>query len=1279
MNIVKYNESYFKCIPSYLLANSISRFNFYFKFKLNAKFNLNAKLNLSAKLKELVIKTHLLFLILIVTSCSKTNRDFNAIFADGLDSITGISLFNLLDAYPALKNAMKKLQPEEFNLRLNDSLVKRRQNVPTSLRALQSILNNNDSGLREGLRKISLLLNKIRTNDVEAYKRSLPFVDKLRRNPGQLIPALIPIRNEGLVAIFETKTQSEIDKSIDSIVSTLSKAKNQETMRDLEDFFYKLLGKNQNAKQSLAVLLEGFFSGEDIRNGDFRDRLVETLGGIGESFSKKAGTGNGFKKSGTVLKELVLNIRNNFITGGSNFDSNPIYATSGFSSEFSVYWEDFYIAFRRLIRTPNNLLANPSESLLAGLARNYQSLKFTETMNGLDSSLARMIEVDLRGRNRISSFSADSISALEHLFFTLSVADKFGYFWDNDPENPRILSESGGRITVGDALHSLSSKLSTAGTFVRQGNLTNGSSTIPLTGSNTSTSSISNGFLVLGAGIPTGATVTSKTGSSVTLSQAVTQTRTNSVITFQTNDSSGSGAGSIANLGISAIIWNSSISDFIKKNGAVFTYNLNTSALSLLEGESKGLNTGAGDLVYNKTVPWALGIISSTLFSGKAPYYNADRKDSSGNILTADGKIYRSSDGIDQIYKSTWSTSSYSIPSININNSANNRWVGLGGYSGSVSSYTGRSYTISEIEISDSDRALRSDEEAFFKNFQWLLYQKRMVIVIPISIDALGGTLREAAYITLIGNGLSGLMKVKPFCQVTSCSENDNGKWLISGANIKTNFKVAETDLQNFSSQPGDSVFLLEVWGYGIAANASTQLGFTDNTVFQQVYNLLFQKAGAPSSFYGPIPPLIRWNFQALERLGFLTSETVTPANVNDYWSSRNKLLPLIASLAKTFVDQADSSNGIDPFLILSRIADVLARPYLLLGSDPTNSFDTNDSAVINSSLSNIHLFRIRGYSGSFGIRSPSMPIDTLYFPEATLRSPFSFLIENTQRSNDGILNLLGKGNTLDGLGNFLFGIGKLENKQAVNKFNQGLQLLFTEIRLNSEVTNLNQFNISTSLLDLRSSIVDEVTNNGTNLNLSTWDKYDDVADFLGDFLSLSSVYSYIPNLKEVVKSIAYSRPSFGELDSFLDLVASLFVDSNKNQTYFITELVSKDLVAILPNLKGNTRELVGLLDGLTKPNGFLSYFYLRAVSDYSADDVIRELEVFLVSTDIQDKSKGKQDLFYNIGEVLGLLARLTETTRAPGGMPHWFPDHWNSTEDYSSAFDRLNFILSKK
>ncbi len=276
---------------------------------------------------------------------------------------------------------------------------------------------------------------------------------------------------------------------------------------------------------------------------------------------------------------------------------------------------------------------------------------------------------------------------------------------------------------------------------------------------------------------------------------------------------------------------------------------------------------------------------------------------------------------------------------------------------------------------------------------------------------------------------------------------------------IKNNFK-ASGDLENFSNIAGDSTLLIEAWGYGISADSNTNFGFVDETTFQQIYRLLFAKFSSPNQFYGPIPPAISAQFPCLERLGFISGTEVLPESIqkeNSSWNLRNHLLPYVAALANSLVRTSSSTNNRNSFNLLTNIIQVLNRPFVTDAIDRTASSDTNDSAFPNRNIV-IRQYKVRGYSGVFGMRSPSMPVLSLYYPNATLRSQLSFLIENSRRWNDGILSSLSKGNFFRGLGTFLFHFGSKENEQARSQMILGLQQFVSEFRTADESPTPNQF-----------------------------------------------------------------------------------------------------------------------------------------------------------------------------------------------------------------------------
>lgn len=128
------------------------------------------------------------------------------------------------------------------------------------------------------------------------------------------------------------------------------------------------------------------------------------------------------------------------------------------------------------------------------------------------------------------------------------------------------------------------------------------------------------------------------------------------------------------------------------RNGNVFKYDLNTPALCLLEGNSKGdiicldYNSDSyvdADPIYAKTLPWVFGWLVRVLFKGEGPFY----------VETP------------TTYVDTWTTSNYKIKV------RNGDFAGLGGIQNP--SGNGTYYTIKEIPI--INRQVSSTKRHFIK------------------------------------------------------------------------------------------------------------------------------------------------------------------------------------------------------------------------------------------------------------------------------------------------------------------------------------------------------------------------------------------------------------------------------------------------------------------------------------------------------------------------------------------------------------------------------------
>lgn len=1198
------------------------------------------------------------------TNCKGEEVDFKdkSIFLDGLLAGSGINLFTLFDDFPALKSGLTRLNPNDFNFKLNQSLESIRPNLPESLFALGFLFKEEQNAIRNVFHFLSSEMNRLRTKNTEIFDSMIPGIEKVRNASGSFLTNILPITNQGLNHLLNSKSEETISNQIDYINSILVDSETNQFLRKTELTLEKILVNNQTLRSGITNLLSGLFKSKDT---NLIDSLIGTLGGLGDGFSKKSGVGSGFKTTGTSLKELFVNLESYFTLTGTNFSSD--YNETAHSSRLQSSLRDFLIHLRQFILPPSQFVQNSNITPLSQFAQSFSELNFTSNLNNANYSFNQMLELDLNGKNRTLDVSSDSVSLLEHLLLTVGIANDFGYFWNNDPTEPQITAMSGGTLTIGDSLFSMSSKLSSLGVVVRQGSLNFGSNNISLQNND---SAIQIGDTVKAIGIPEGTTVVGTNTNTITLSNSITATNPLTPITFKRSTS-------ISNLGVSAVIWNSAISGKVRKNGIIQSISLNTPALSLLQKDS--LLTNPNDPIYTKTLPWILGQVSRVLYSGEGPYYNKNRKNESGSIQSFDGRVYRTSDGIDQIYKKVWTTDHYRIF---VKNSSNNQILqaGLGGTSFLENDTgLGSAYTIREIEVSEDARAVDSDEEEFYKNYQWLLYQKRFVLVIPVALEALGDTIQDSVYIVIVANGLKGLTSVKPFCSNVSCSENDSGRWRIGNFKIKNNFK-ASGDLENFSNIAGDSTLLIEAWGYGISADSNTNFGFVDETTFQQIYRLLFAKFSSPNQFYGPIPPAISAQFPCLERLGFISGTEVLPESIqkeNSSWNLRNHLLPYVAALANSLVRTSSSTNNRNSFNLLTNIIQVLNRPFVTDAIDRTASSDTNDSAFPNRNIV-IRQYKVRGYSGVFGMRSPSMPVLSLYFPNATLRSQLSFLIENSRRWNDGILSSLSKGNFFRGLGTFLFHFGSKENEQARSQMILGLQQFVSEFRTADESPTPNQFAVDAIGTDVEIFFQDWILTRGKNVNSSSYGILDDIETVFANLLNPSSPYSYLNNLKEILATTKEANLTTADISSFLLFTGKIFQKENESTKSTFSAILTEQVPNLLRQIKGRTKAIVRLLDSLSREGLFLNYFFREVRSTYSSADIWKDWERFLKAPMVQMPTRDKNDLFYNIGEISFLFANLIQTPTRPMPTDYWFVDVQNR-KDETTLFDRFNFLFSKK
>ncbi|TGL49931.1 hypothetical protein EHQ61_10035 [Leptospira wolffii] len=1194
----------------------------------------------------------ILFVVCLGIACqAKDEKPTADGFYDNIE-YSGIRLFNIFDSYPSIKAGFQSLDPIPFNERLESSMtIPYREDIVGFLRASGDLLLKPEAHVRDSLRRLHTLLDRIDNAPNSAFDTLQPWLESLRIYNKPVLRNLSPLSQSALSYMYSKYSKDTMQTKFEELSSILKDPEIRILFVELEDVLDKIANQNANAKAALNGLLQGMVDPSLISDRVMKQKLIQIISSLGHSFRQRAGYSDA-KSSETVLKNLVVNLEKFYTAGGEYYSDNnfAVYRDATYPSEFAAILSESFRYLRPMLGRGGNFTADPNVILSLKLAQNFANLDFSTGVTGVDASLRELIRMDAMGRDRVTDVDSNPITALESLMFILTLSDNYGFRWEA-PTNNSIQSlesdanggpMSGGILTVGDSIYSLGSKMTT-------------------------------------------------------------------------------------DFGVKAFMTQSSSGAAVFKNGDPNTptslqIDVNTPTLALLESPDPSIVPSMNDPVYTKTIPFIMKLVRNVTLSGGGPYYNKNRRDSSGAIYTIDGKLYKDSDGNDLIYKPSWNTSEYRIKVSNTvsgacTSSSLCRWVGPGGME-TTANYANNSFTqvptgtnesgtkgwsipVWEIVKDDAgERALNTDEEVIYKNFQWLLHEKRMVAVIPLRAS-LGSSVpyKMAAYVTLIANGLTGLMSAAPILQDgTNCGDRINGIWRIKNALLKPgcasatqpNFRQpgVRIEQQNYSDIPGDSMFLLEAWDYGTSGNGPlTFNSLGDGSVYAIFY------PGSSVSSYGVIPPAIASNFGVMERLSFLTSDKVLPSGANtsygksvdEVWEKRNKLLPLIVTLAQTLDDQADPVNNKNPFQILTGLSAALSRPLLAKIQDGEE----------NSGNRTITVMRMVGIKGT----SPSDPtqMDNLTMIRSTksdpedygfryqdplsakpVRSPLSILSENERRYQDGLLNLMSRTDLLSTFVTMLAEMGKPERASGALLTFQSLADLLGEVKLANESPAANQFNLEGYLGEVRDMLAAFPDARPSNIYDPDWDRLGVWAVRMRDYFDPESIYSLIPMIDFSLDMIIDNVPTQAQLAAVVDLIGGLVRDSGGNRDYLITNLLSVDAADLAKVSAPYGRSTVGVLMGIVKNGEFFSYLEADMRSPYSIRAIFNDTKKLLVSDMIQTDRKDNSSLIYTAGILMGIFADLTETGRKQFPDGFVFYDRFNKDESSETYWDRFVTVFTR-
>ena len=282
-------------------------------------------------------------------------------------------------------------------------------------------------------------------------------------------------------------------------------------------------------------------------------------------------------------------------------------------------------------------------------------------------------------------------------------------------------------------------------------------------------------------------------------------------------------------------------------------------------------------------------------------------------------------------------------------------------------------------------RGCASQEEAMFRNYQWLMNEKKVVFILPLwaagepqvlfNSDLVRAGIESAVFQVLEANGLSGFGAARKY--------RANGVW----AKANTN---GESDI------PGDyrmivmatpiraELYLLGLW-------IVDPIGLTKATSAQVYTDILGKGAGLPgalahniyaiSRFALPRSPKIHINSDDMNYEHYLIgSKNISNPNgtndkgfstSDDIWKKRNSLMPLLAVLLAPLFDKSYYNSSSDYNYALTKVLEGLSwiiKPLIYYNYD----IGSNNGSGLKEVAKNSWQVRVKGY-GSSGYESEDL------------------------------------------------------------------------------------------------------------------------------------------------------------------------------------------------------------------------------------------------------------------------------------------------------------------
>jgi len=638
--------------------------------------------------------------------------------------------------------------------------------------------------------------------------------------------------------------------------------------------------------------------------------------------------------------------------------------------------------------------------------------------------------------------------------------------------------------------------------------------------------------------------------------------------------------------------------DSICRDGQVVVWNTATAALTFLEGESRGdFSLSSGVHAEKATTLWVLNWLAKVVWKGYGPYYNPARVSAMGVPIVPDGSEYFNA-GVPRNYRQNWTTSYWCIENTALGLVGSNNCRSVG-----ASTNRGERFSISEIYPATT---CVSDEDCLYKNFQWLLYEKRFVITIPINLVGAG------AFVTVIANGLMGVLNARPY----DGRAVNNGKWILAGTYLKGASEGTGLSL-TLSDQPGDAVVHFEPFTNALSAGTTFR-----TTAASAIYLNI-----ADDSPKRAIPDIVAINAQAIRHLGLVSNTPLASSMVSQNWDKRSHLLPLLAAFIGEAYEKSDNNTGSgrsNVYDALIEFFEVIQGARFTKGSTGFLAFDTLVPRIESTDA--------QAWVKNLGTSDWNAQNFRAYGPSVSLSTPLSRIIEQTPGSVDGILRVLTKTKAMSTMVRSL----KLAHSRGLSAVQtevlDAVATLVGEMRLNSEVNDASHFSFEDFVGNAASAncqVTTPVKSNGIECDLAIFaaktnhQNFRDLMTVLS--ASLPTWKSGLPrqSVANLLQQLSVGV-SYDEAEALKQVVLNILGSGTpRNPRKLISGLLTGEIPQLFQEYTGQHSASLMLQANLLSPEGTIPYFTRSLRSSYPLRQILNESANFLGSPTMQDVSFG--------------------------------------------------------